>query len=69
MHNAKLYYGFVMVAWKTTNKSSRNLRYRAHVKIDICYQQSKLEQTPRKSEGQGSLVCCSPWDHKELNMT
>ena len=21
-----------------------------------------------ESEGQGSLVCCSPWGHKELNM-
>ena len=21
----------------------------------------ELEQTPRDSEGQGSLVCCSPW--------
>ena len=20
-------------------------------------------------DGQGSLVCCSPWGHKELNMT
>ena len=20
-------------------------------------------------EGQGSLACCSPWGHKELNMT
>ena len=23
----------------------------------------------RDSEGQGSLVCCSPWGRKELNMT
>ena len=21
------------------------------------------------SEGQGSLVCCSPWDHEELDTT
>ena len=28
----------------------------------------ELEQTPRDSEGQGSLVCCSPWGHKESNM-
>ena len=27
------------------------------------------EQSPRDSEGQGSLVCCSSWDHKELGMT
>ena len=26
----------------------------------------ELEQTPGDSEGQGSLVCYSPWGHKEL---
>ena len=29
----------------------------------------EFEQAPRDAEGQGSLVCCSPWDHKELNTT
>ena len=29
----------------------------------------EFERTPGDSEGQGSLACCSPWDHKELNMT
>ena len=29
----------------------------------------KLEQTPEDSEGWGSLVCCSPWGHKESDMT
>ena len=28
-----------------------------------------FEQTPGDSEGQGSLACCSPWGHKELDMT
>ena len=28
-----------------------------------------FEQTPRDGEGQGSLVCCIPLDHKELDMT
>ena len=27
------------------------------------------EQTPGDSEGQGSLVCCSPWVHKESDKT
>ena len=27
------------------------------------------EQTPGDSEGQGSLVCCSSWGHKELGTT
>ena len=29
----------------------------------------EFEQTPRGGEGQGSLVCCSPWGHKEMDMT
>ena len=29
----------------------------------------ELEQTPENSEGQGSLVWCSPWGHEELDMT
>ena len=28
-----------------------------------------FEQAPGDSEGQGSLVCCSPWGHKESDMT
>ena len=24
-------------------------------------------QTPGDGEGQGSLMCCSPWGHKELD--
>ena len=27
----------------------------------------EFEQTPGKSKEQGSLVCCSPWGHKELD--
>ena len=26
------------------------------------------EQTPGSGEGQGSLVCCSPWGHKECDI-
>ena len=29
----------------------------------------EFKQTPGDNEGQGSLMCCSPWDHKEPNMT
>ena len=29
----------------------------------------EFEQAPRVGEGQGSLVCCSPWGRKELDMT
>ena len=29
----------------------------------------EFEQTPGDGEGQGSLVCCCPWGHKELEST
>ena len=29
----------------------------------------EFELTPGDSEGQGSLVCCSPWGHTESDMT
>ena len=29
----------------------------------------EFEQPPGVGVGQGSLVCCSPWGHKELDMT
>ena len=29
----------------------------------------EFEQTPGVGDGQGSLVCCSPWGRKELDMT
>ena len=29
----------------------------------------EFEQTLEDGEGQGSLVCCSPWGHKESDMT
>ena len=29
----------------------------------------EFEQSPGDNEGQGSLVCCSPWSCKEQDMT
>ena len=29
----------------------------------------EFEQAPGVGDGQGGLVCCSPWDHKESNTT
>ena len=29
----------------------------------------EFEKTLGDGEGQGSLVCCSPWSHKESNTT
>ena len=30
---------------------------------------NEVEETLGASEGQGSLVCCSPWGYKQLDMT
>ena len=30
---------------------------------------NKFQQTLRGGEGQESLACCSPWGHKESDMT
>ena len=29
----------------------------------------EFEKIPGDSEGQGSIGCCSPWGHKELDTT
>ena len=29
----------------------------------------EFEQAPGVDDGQGSLMCCSPWGRKELDMT
>ena len=29
----------------------------------------EFEQAPGDGEGQGSLTCCSPWGHRESDMT
>ena len=29
----------------------------------------EFQQAPGVGDRQGSLVCCSPWSHKELDMT
>ena len=36
-----------------------------HHQLDGC----EFEQALEVGDGQGSLVCCSPWGHKELNTT
>ena len=33
------------------------------------FNRHKCEQAPGVGDGQGSLVCCSPWGHKELDTT
>jgi len=33
------------------------------------FNRHEFEQTPGDSKGQGSLVCCSPWDYEESDTT
>ena len=41
------------------------------MKLPIIFKSNghEFEQTPGDNEGQGSLVCCSPWGHKDLDTT
>ena len=34
-----------------------------------CFNGHEFEQVQGDGEGQGGLACCSPWCHKELDMT
>ena len=36
-----------------------------HHRLNGC----EFDQAPGDGEGQGSLVCCSPWGHRESDMT
>ena len=36
-----------------------------HHQLNAC----EFERTPGDSEGEGSLVCCSPWGRNESDMT
>ena len=33
------------------------------------FNEQEFEQTSGVNEGQGNLMCCSPWGHKELDTT
>ena len=37
--------------------------------IALQFREHELRQTLADSEGQGGLVCCSPWNCKESDMT
>ena len=42
----------------------------ARVNIDILgISELEFEQVPGVSDGQGTLLCCSPWAHKDLDAT
>ena len=39
------------------------------VRLQDRFKGHEFEQTQEDGEGQGSLVCCSPWGCKALDMT
>ena len=47
----------------------RRRRQRMRWLDDMPDSMDELEQAPGVGDGQGSLVCCSPWGLKELNKT
>ena len=48
------------------NKKPKNIHKSNHISH---FNGLETEQTPGDGEGQGSLVCCSSWGHKELDTT
>ena len=53
-------------------KDWRQEKWATEDKMVGCHHQlnrNEFKQTPGDSEGQGNLVCCSPWGHEELDMT
>ena len=51
--------------WQEENRTAEDKMVGWHHRLNG----HKFEQTPVAGDGQGSLLCCSPWGHKELNMT
>ena len=39
------------------------------IKTMFIEEEHELGQTSGAGKGQGGLMCCSPWDSKELDMT
>ena len=55
--------------WKAEGRRRRGPQEDEMVECHHQLNGHEFEQAPGDSERQGSLVCCSPWGHKELDMT
>ena len=55
--------------WKRLSAGEKGAMEDEMVGGHHCLNGHELGQTPGDSEGQGSLACCSPWGHKESDMT
>ena len=53
-----------LILWKIEGRRKRG-RQRWHYQLSG----HEFEEAPGESEGQGRLVCCSPWGHTELDTT
>ena len=50
---------------KTEGRRKENEMVEQHLQLNG----HEFEQAPGVGNGQGSLVCCSPWGHKESETT
>ena len=51
--------------WRQEKGMTKNEMSEWHHRLDA----HEFEQAPGAGDGQGSLVCCSPWGHKKSDMT
>ena len=74
IHTCKLFCVFFFTKLEEVNLSNQEDYFIGHF-IQFCHSlknslcKIKFEQTLGDSEGQRSLVCYSPWGHKELDTT
>ena len=45
------------------------VRWYHHHQTTTIHSMDEFQQAPGVGDGQGSLVCCSPWGFKESDMT
>ena len=58
----------ILMLWKIEGKRRRGWQ-RMRWLDGITYSKDKFEQALGVGDGQRSLACCSPWGHKESDMT
>ena len=59
----------ILMLGKTEGKGEKGVAEDEKVGWHHQLDRHESEESPGDSEGQGSLSCCNPWDHKELDTT